>query len=178
MKKIPIGIQAFSKLIEGGFVYLDKTNMIYRIANTEACYFLSRPRRFGKSLTLSTLHEYFDGQKELFVGTKMEKLETKWEKYPVFHFDFNSENYDSVESVKSLISFYLSDFEKVYGSDSNAESFEVTPIPTLFQCGFLTIIDYNKELDTYTLDIPNKEIRETTDYFSSQTRKVKEWVKE
>jgi len=122
MKKIPIGIQAFSKLIEGGFVYLDKTDMIYRIANTEACYFLSRPRRFGKSLTLSTLHEYFDGQKGLFAGLKIERLESKWEKYPVFHFDFNSENYDSVESVKSLISFYLSDLEKVYGSDSNAES--------------------------------------------------------
>lgn len=88
MKKIPIGIQAFSSLIEGGFVYLDKTDMIYNIANTKACYFLSRPRRFGKSLTLSTLHEYFDGQKDLFVGTKMEKLETKWEKYPVVHFDF------------------------------------------------------------------------------------------
>ncbi|MBR4265860.1 MAG: ATP-binding protein [Bacteroidales bacterium] len=122
MKKIPIGIQAFSSLIEGGFVYLDKTDMIYNIANTKACYFFSRPRRFGKSLTLSTLHEYFDGQKDLFVGTKMEKLETKWEKYPVMHFDFNSENYDSVEAVKSLISFFLSDMEKIYGYDSNAES--------------------------------------------------------
>ncbi|MBQ9213698.1 MAG: hypothetical protein IJ150_07145 [Bacteroidales bacterium] len=60
---------------------------------------------------------------------------------------------------------------------SNYVEVEVTPIPTLFQCGFLTIIDYNKELDTYTLGIPNKEVRETTDYFSSQTRKVKEWVK-
>lgn len=75
MKKIPIGIQAFSKLIEGGFVYLDKTDMIYRIANTPACYFLSRPRRFGKSLTLSTLHEYFDGQKELFEGEPFQRCQ-------------------------------------------------------------------------------------------------------
>ncbi len=128
MKKIPIGIQAFSSLIEGGFVYLDKTDMIYNIANTKACYFLSRPRRFGKSLTLSTLHEYFDGQKELFVGTKMEKLETKWEKYPVLHFDFNASTYKSVEDVMSRISFMLSNYEDIFGKNphaaSNSERFE------------------------------------------------------
>ncbi len=79
MKQIPIGIQSFPSLINEGFVYLDKTDMIYRLANRKACYFLSRPRRFGKSLTVSTLKAYFDGQKELFAGTKIEKLETKWE---------------------------------------------------------------------------------------------------
>ncbi|MBR4323953.1 MAG: AAA family ATPase [Bacteroidales bacterium] len=115
MKKIPIGIQAFSSLIEGGFVYLDKTDMIYNIANTKACYFLSRPRRFGKSLTLSTLHEYFDGQKDLFVGTKMEKLETKWEKYPVVHFDFSSATYDTSPNkpTKKALSHYLCTAAKV-----------------------------------------------------------------
>ena len=122
MKKIPIGIQAFSSLIEGDFVYLDKTDMIFRIANTKACYFLSRPRRFGKSLTLSTLHEYFDGQKELFKGLKIEKLETKWEKYPVLHFDFNASTYNSVEDVQSRINFMLSNYENCYGKNSNASS--------------------------------------------------------
>lgn len=122
MKKIPIGIQAFASLIKEGFVYLDKTDMIYNLAHTKACYFLSRPRRFGKSLTLSTLHEYFDGQKELFAGTKIEKLETEWEEYPVLHFDFNSANYDSVEAVKSHISYYLSTMESEYGSNPNAKS--------------------------------------------------------
>lgn len=128
MKKIPIGIQAFSSLIEGGFVYLDKTDMIYNLANTKACYFLSRPRRFGKSLTLSTLHEYFDGQKNLFVGTKMEKLETKWEKYPVLHFDFNASTYNSVEDVISRINFMISNYEDIFGRNphaaSNSERFE------------------------------------------------------
>jgi len=114
MKKIPIGIQAFPKLIEGGFVYLDKTDMIYRIANTEACYFFSRPRRFGKSLTLSTLHAYFDGRKDLFVGTKMEQLETKWEKYPVLHFDFNSATYDTLKNFREELGSQLEDYELEY----------------------------------------------------------------
>lgn len=122
MKKIPIGIQAFSSLIKEGFVYLDKTDMIYNLAHTKACYFLSRPRRFGKSLTLSTLHEYFDGQKELFAGTKIEQLETEWEKFPVLHFDFNVSTYKSVDDVISRISFMLSNYEDIFGKNSNAAS--------------------------------------------------------
>ena len=122
MKKLPIGIQSFSKMIEGGFVYLDKTELIYKLANTEACYFLSRPRRFGKSLTLSTLHEYFNGRKDLFVGTKMEQLEQKWDKYPVLHFDFNASSYKTVDDVISRISFMLSEYEDEYGRNPNAST--------------------------------------------------------
>ena len=164
MKKIPIGIQAFSKLIEGGFVYLDKTDMIYRIANTEACYFLSRPRRFGKSLTLSTLHEYFDGRKELFVGTKMEKLETKWEKYPVLHFDFNASTYNSVEDVQSRIGYMLSQHEKIFGKDDNAkqnsERFESLINAAAAQTGKEVVIlvdEYDKPLLS---NISNKELQD------------------
>ena len=153
MKKIPIGIQAFSKLIEGGFVYLDKTDLIYQIANTKACYFLSRPRRFGKSLTLSTLHEYLDGQKELFAGLKIEKLETKWEKYPVLHFDFNTGTYNSVEDVQSRISYMLSQYEKIFGKDENAkknsERFESLVNTTSAQTGKEVVIlvdEYDKPL--------------------------------
>jgi len=120
MKKLPIGIQSFSALIEECFVYLDKTDMIYQLANNKACYFLSRPRRFGKSLTLSTLHAYFDGRKDLFVGTKMEQLETKWEKYPVLHFDFNVSAYTSVEDVEARIDYMLSQLEKQHGKDATA----------------------------------------------------------
>ena len=159
MKKIPIGIQAFSSLIEGGFVYLDKTDMIYNIANTKACYFLSRPRRFGKSLTLSTLHEYFDGQKELFVGTKMEKLETKWEKYPVVHFDFNASTYKSVEDVISRINFMLSNYEDIFGKNphaaSNSERFESLINAIAAQTGKHVVIlvdEYDKPLLTNMSD--------------------------
>ena len=121
MKQIPIGIQAFSSLIKEGFVYLDKTDMIYKLANRKACYFLSRPRRFGKSLTLSTLHEYFDGQKELFKGLKIEKLETKWETYPVLHFDFNNAKYDSIENFQNTLDSKLEDYETGYGLQAKKE---------------------------------------------------------
>ena len=114
MKKIPIGIQAFSSLIKGGFVYLDKTELIYNIANTKACYFLSRPRRFGKSLTLSTLAEYFDGQKELFTDTKISRLETKWESRPVLYFDFNSATYESLRNFREELGAQLEDYETEY----------------------------------------------------------------
>ena len=153
MKKIPIGIQAFSKLIEGDCVYLDKTDMIYNIANTPACFFLSRPRRFGKSLTLSTLHEYFDGQKELFNGLKIEKLETKWEKYPVLHFDFNTGTYNTVEDVKSRISFMLSNYENIFGRNphaaSNSQRFESLVNAAASQTGKEVVVlvdEYDKPL--------------------------------
>ncbi len=121
MKNLPIGIQSFSSLIEGDFVYLDKTDMIFTLANKKACYFLSRPRRFGKSLTLSTLHAYFDGRKDLFVGTKMENLETKWEKYPVLHFDFNNAKYDSIENFRNTLDTKLEDYEILYGLTAKQE---------------------------------------------------------
>jgi hypothetical protein len=163
MKKIPIGIQAFSSLIEGGFVYLDKTDMIYKLANTKACYFLSRPRRFGKSLTLSTLHAYFDGQKDLFKGLKIEKLETKWDKYPVLHFDFNASAYNSVEDLQSRIAYMLSQHEKIFGKDENAkknaERFE-SLINAAAQNGKKVVIlvdEYDKPLLN---NISNKELQD------------------
>ena len=77
MKQYPIGIQSFEKLRNGGYHYIDKTKLVYRLATTGNYYFLSRPRRFGKSLLLSTLHAYFEGKKELFEGLEIEKLETR-----------------------------------------------------------------------------------------------------
>ncbi len=90
--KYPIGIQAFEKIVNEGYVYVDKTDMVYSLAHSGSVYFLSRPRRFGKSLLLSTLENYFLGKKELFKGLFIEKLEKEWKTYPVFHVDFNSEN--------------------------------------------------------------------------------------
>ena len=85
----PIGIQTFEKIIERGFVYVDKTDLVYSLVTEGQIYFLSRPRRFGKSLLLSTLRAYFEGKKELFAGLKIDALEKDWHVHRVFHFDFN-----------------------------------------------------------------------------------------
>ena len=90
LRKLPIGIQTFEKLRKGDYLYVDKTELVWKIAYTSTPYFLSRPRRFGKSLLLSTFEAYFEGKKELFEGLAIEKLETKWEKHPVLHLDLNA----------------------------------------------------------------------------------------
>ena len=88
--KYPIGIQSFEQIIEDGYVYVDKTELIYHLTHEGKIYFLSRPRRFGKSLLVSTLENYYRGRKELFRGLAMERLEKEWHTYPVFHVDFNT----------------------------------------------------------------------------------------
>ena len=86
----PIGIQTFSELINKNYLYIDKTAYVYRMTHSGAKYmFLSRPRRFGKSLLVSTLHAYFKGRKELFEGLAIESLEKEWTEYPVLHFDMS-----------------------------------------------------------------------------------------
>ena len=90
MKKLPIGISTFRKIIEGGYLYIDKTKDIYRMINEGELYFLSRPRRFGKSLLVSTLDEIFSGNKELFKGLWIYKSDWKWEKYPVIRIDMSN----------------------------------------------------------------------------------------
>lgn len=90
-KLYPVGIQSFEEIINGNFAYVDKTNIIHKLINSGKYYFLSRPRRFGKSLLISTLEAYFLGKKELFKGLSMEKLEKEWTVYPVLHLDLNSQ---------------------------------------------------------------------------------------
>ena len=87
--KYPIGIQSFEQIIEDGYVYIDKTDLIYKLTHEGKIYFLSRPRRFGKSLLVSTLKNYYLGHKELFKGLKIDSLEKDWNVHPVFHVDFN-----------------------------------------------------------------------------------------
>ena len=88
LKLFPIGIQDFERLRKDGCYYVDKTDLVYKMTHTFNYYFLSRPRRFGKSLLISTLRDYFLGKKELFEGLAIEKLEKEWKKYPVFHLSF------------------------------------------------------------------------------------------
>lgn len=121
-RKLPIGIQTFEEIRKGGYLYVDKTAMVYRIANTGKPYFLSRPRRFGKSLLLSTFESYFLGRKDLFEGLAIEKLESEWNTYPVLHLDLNAEKYDNKEALDKFLSWNLSVWEEVYGKDNSEDS--------------------------------------------------------
>lgn len=114
--KYPIGIQSFESLINDGYIYVDKTALIYQLVHTGRYYFLSRPRRFGKSLLISTLEAYFNGQQELFKGLEMERLEKEWTKYPVLHLDLNTSKYDEKNSLIDILNDTLCQWESVYGT--------------------------------------------------------------
>lgn len=124
-KLYPIGIQNFEKLRKDGYFYVDKTALIYQLVKTGSYYFLSRPRRFGKSLLISTLQAYFEGKKELFVGLAIEQLEKDWVKRPVLHLDLNIERYDTSESLDNILEKTLSGWEKLYGADPSERSFSL-----------------------------------------------------
>ncbi len=118
LRKLPIGIQSFEKLRTDHFLYVDKTALVYDLAHYNVPYFLSRPRRFGKSLLLSTLKAYWEGKKELFDGLAIEQLEEAnadaWQPYPVFYFDFNGANYHTT-SIETVFDGMLQDWEELYG---------------------------------------------------------------
>lgn len=114
--RYPIGIQTFETIINGNYVYVDKTDLVYDLAQEHVC-FLSRPRRFGKSLLISTLKEYFRGHRELFAGLKIEKLEQEWDTYPIFHIDFANGNFSSANALTNILNTHLSNWENVYGKD-------------------------------------------------------------
>ena len=112
----PIGIQTFSKIREGNYLYIDKTEYVYRMTHSASSYmFLSRPRRFGKSLLTSTLHSYFSGRKELFHGLAMEKLEKEWTEYPVLHFDMSTAKHADSEQLLQELNLKLYGNEQIYG---------------------------------------------------------------
>ena len=114
--KYPIGIQDFEDLRRNGYKYVDKTNFVYKLADEGKYYFLSRPRRFGKSLFLSTLEAYFQGKKELFEGLAIYDLETEWKKYPIFHIDLNTANFREKDSLYNVLNDYLTGWEDKYGT--------------------------------------------------------------
>ena len=119
--KYPIGMQSFDQIREMGFVYVDKTDLVYRLATEGKIYFLSRPRRFGKSLLVSTLKHYFLGHKELFQGLAIEQLEQEWLEYPVFHIDFNGTDFTRPGSLLSVLEGYVATWEHDYGASPYQE---------------------------------------------------------
>ena len=119
IRQLPIGVQSFEKLRQGGYIYVDKTRYVYNLVHSAGQYFLSRPRRFGKSLFLSTLAAYWEGRKELFEGLAIEEMEKgneeAWQPYPVFYFDFNGENYQQNTALEDVLDKMLQGWEAIYG---------------------------------------------------------------
>ena len=114
-RKFPIGIQTFSKIRGENAIYVDKTDLVYKMAKEGTVYFLARPRRFGKSLLISTLDDYFSGRKELFTGLAIDGLETEWKKHPVLRFDFSRMKFQKPGDLNQLLDMQLTDYESLYG---------------------------------------------------------------
>lgn len=119
--KYPIGIQTFSEIRKEGYIYVDKTEYIWNLANCYKYVFMSRPRRFGKSLFVSTLDAYFRGQRELFQGLAIEKFENDWTEYPVIHLDFSAEDYSMDVNLDKRLNLLITEMESVYGKPAQAE---------------------------------------------------------
>ncbi|MBR6296867.1 MAG: AAA family ATPase [Treponema sp.] len=119
---LPIGIQDFEKLRKGGYVYVDKTEFVYKLARLSTPFFLSRPRRFGKSLLLSTMEYYFLGKKDLFKGLALETLEKDWIEYPVVTISFGGGSYETKEKLLAMIDYILSGYEKKYNLQKNSDN--------------------------------------------------------
>ncbi|WP_155831577.1 MULTISPECIES: ATP-binding protein [unclassified Butyrivibrio] len=173
-RKLPVGIQSFEKMRTDDFLYVDKTEYIYELVHNNVPYFFSRPRRFGKSLLLSTLKAYFEGKKELFSGLAIEKLEEKsvnsWNRYPVFYFDFNGTSYQSENALEDILDELLSRWEDTYDIPSKeglglGARFRNLLIAAKAQTGLKSVVlvdEYDKPLldviDNKALQVHNKEV--------------------
>ncbi len=123
--RYPVGVQSFEKIRRTGAVYVDKTALIYKLTHTFDSVFLSRPRRFGKSLLTRTMQCYFEGRRELFTGLAMEQLETEWIQHPVLRFDFGGLKVNTVDKLEESLSNALRDFEEIYGRNPENKSIGV-----------------------------------------------------
>ena len=121
----PIGVQSFSEIREEGLLYVDKTDLVYRLVKGTKYNFLSRPRRFGKSLLVSTLEAYFQGRRELFAGLAIAELEREWTQYPVLHVDFSGVNYSRKGKLEAILRDVLSSWEQAYCGEESNDIFEI-----------------------------------------------------
>ncbi|MBQ3636477.1 MAG: AAA family ATPase, partial [Bacteroidales bacterium] len=128
LQNLPIGVQDFEELRSKNFLYIDKTKLLYELVSTSKYYFLSRPRRFGKSLLLSTLKTYFLGKKELFHGLAIENFESDWKEHPVLYIDLNSGEYRDEQSLRRRLDSVLRSWEDIYGRGD-----EDTELPIRFE---------------------------------------------
>ena len=164
LKRFPIGIQTFEVIIKGDYLYIDKTGYVDEIADSYKYVFLSRPRRFGKSLLSSTFHCYFEGRKELFEGLKAGERKTEWKRHPVFHFDMSTAKHMNEEQLVRTLGYKLSEYEAIYGSIPNMDGADVNArleflIKTAFeQTGEQAVLIID-EYDAPLLDVMNDKDR-------------------
>ena len=160
-KLYPIGIQTFEKIRNGNYLYIDKTEIIYRLTHAASNYvFLSRPRRFGKSLLTSTLKAYFEGRRDLFKGLAMERLETEWTKYPVLHFDMSLGKHMEKEQLERYLLSQLEQIEEDYGihSDSPDSNIRLTKlIRHVYEQTDRQVVVLIDEYDAPLLDVVHEE---------------------
>ena len=165
-RNLPIGIQSFERLRRDGYLYVDKTAFVYELASTGNPYFLSRPRRFGKSLLLSTLEAYFCGKKELFEGLAIEQLETEWNEHAVLHLDLNAEDYSEIEGLRNGLELQLRSWEKVYGTSEEGLSYSGRFMQVIKEAyrqtgrGVVVLID---EYDKPMLDVLDTQLETVVD---------------
>ena len=162
-KLYPIGIQTFEEIRKNDFLYIDKTEYIYRMTHTSGKYFfLSRPRRFGKSLLVSTFQSYFEGKKELFEGLAIEKLEKEWNSYPVLHFDLSKGKHMEKEQLEEYLGYLLEDYEKKYGiaNHRNGNNNRLTDlIEFVFNKTGKQVVVLIDEYDAPLLDVAHEDDR-------------------
>ena len=181
----PIGIQTFSEIRNGGYVYVDKTAAVFNLAATGKYYFLSRPRRFGKSLLVSTMEAYFSGKKELFKGLAMESLEQDWTEYPVLHFDFSGKSYATPDALSDILNIQLKQMENVYGvevmsdaCDSRLKGVIEAACRKTGRKVVVLIDEYDKPvIDNLTRPELRKPFRETLEGFYSVLKGKDEFIR-
>lgn len=120
--RYPIGIQDFKTVRQNDYYYADKTALLYKLVKGGQFHFLSRPRRFGKSLLVSMMECYFKGERELFKGLAIDQLEKEWLSYPVLHLDLNAEKYTTPEALASILNRFVSKWECIYGKDESEDT--------------------------------------------------------
>ena len=160
-KLYPIGMQTFSEIREEDFLYVDKTEYIYRMTHTSGKYFfLARPRRFGKSLLVSTMQSYFEGKKELFKGLAVDKLEKEWTEYPVLHFDMSGGKHMEPEQLELYLGYILEDQEKKWGINEpriGANNRLIDLINTAYEKSGKQVVVLIDEYDAPMLDVAHEK---------------------
>ena len=160
-KLYPIGMQTFSEIREEDFLYVDKTEYIYRMTHTSGKYFfLSRPRRFGKSLLVSTMQSYFEGKKDLFKGLAVDKLEKEWTEYPVLHFDMSGGKHMEPEQLELYLGYILEDQENIWGINEpriGANNRLIDLINTAYEKSGKQVVVLIDEYDAPMLDVAHEK---------------------